>query len=431
MPPIGLLLAAGVVALIALAVRKTLRAMRERKQRERQFPAQPWMWRQDWADRTVRDSEAVATGFLWFFGIVWTLISLPMLFVVKGEGAMRPQLWFVALFPIVGAGVLAVAAYMTLRRFKYGVSVCRLDRVPVPIGGELRAEVDARVRELPPAGFQVRLTCVNRIITGSGKSSSTRETILWQEEQSVGSGMAMPGPEGIRVPLRFAIPADASPSDDTNPRDAVIWRLLVQADVPGIDYRSHFEVPVFRTEEVPAGSTAFSHGKPVTPWTPPPSIAFGLSRTGGEEITIGSSSGFGDWIAYLFFFAVWFGSLEAVRRFGAPIWAIVIFHAIGLVVVLAAADLLLRRTTISADRTTLHVRHSWLGLPRTHDVPASEIDSIHPRVGRSTGNRAYYDIDARLRDGKTVLIAKNLRGRQDGEGLAARISRAIGRQASL
>ena len=51
------------------------------------------------------------------------------------------------------------------------------------------------------------------------------------------------------VPVRFPIPPDALPCDDRNSRDTVLWRLEVAADVPGLDYASAFEVPVFRTAE--------------------------------------------------------------------------------------------------------------------------------------------------------------------------------------
>ena len=49
------------------------------------------------------------------------------------------------------------------------------------------------------------------------------------------------------IPVAFAIPRDAMPSDPGNANDRVLWRLQVIGEVPGVDYSAAFEVPVFRT----------------------------------------------------------------------------------------------------------------------------------------------------------------------------------------
>jgi len=422
---VGLLFFGGILALVVWGVRIGLRRMRERQQLEAMHPGEPWFWRHDWADRAVVDDSDIKPFFLWLFGILWILMSLPALYAFHKQAETdRVVLIFLAIFPIVGVCVLIIAGYQSLRRHKYGVSLCRLQRLPIALGSTFRGEVQARLRELPESGFQVRLACIRRVVRSSGKSRSVRETVLWQDEQTVGSGAAMPSAEGMRVAVHFAIPSDAEPTDDSNPRDSVLWRLEVRANVPGIDYLARFTLPVYRTADAPE-SDAFP--APAMPsWTPPPQVVFSLSRTGGEDIVVKSAARIGDWFGYIFFLALWYTALAFMVYMGAPIWAAAIFAVFGTIVLIAAADLLVGRSTVSADRVSLTSRRSWFGIGRKQTYASNEIETIVARVGRTTGSVARYDVEARFRDGRARLIARHLMNRRDAEGVAARIARAVG-----
>jgi len=423
--PIGLPILAAFLALVAFFARLSIRRLRQRRALQAQHPGEPWMWRQDWADRAIRDEAVVKPGFLWVFGLLWIAISLPVLFAFRVTADRdRTTMIFLSLFPIVGVGVFMAAAYQSLRRRKYGVSLCRLQRLPVAIGSTFRGEVQARVHDLPEHGFQVELACVRRVVHRSGKSRSVRETILWQDEQTVGSGAAMPSPDGMRVPVHFAIPRDCEPTDDSNPSDSVLWRLIVRAGVPGIDYAARFTLPVFRTADAPEADNW--PARATTGWTPPPNVVFSMSRSGGEDVVVKPAVPLGDWFGYLFFIALWYSALVLVYRMGAPLWIVVLFAVFGTIVLIAAADLLVGRSAISADPQTLTARRSWLGLGRRRTFAANEVESIVTRVGTTTGARARYNIEARFRDGKARVIAKHLVNRRDADGVAARVWRALG-----
>ncbi len=324
-----------------------------------------------------------------------------------------------ATFPIVGALLIMFAVYQTLRLHKYGVSLCRIERSPIPVGSTLRGELEVRLHEPPPAGFALRLASVRRTVSGTGKNRSVDEHILWQDEQTVTHGV-MPSPNGLRVPFRFDVPFDCKPCDLSNPSDMVLWNLHVSAGVPGIDYEARFELPVFRTgdarDEIP--STPHS----VASWQPSREITLGHDR-----IVVGSPGRIADAIGYLVFFIIWYGALALFRSFGAPMWVLVLFGAFAGLFVLFAVDLLLGRTTLTADRTRLTIRRTWLGiglLSRT--IPAAEIVRLEERIGVSTGNRAYHAVRAVLRDGRIRGVARHIRTRRDAEMLALRVRELLG-----
>jgi len=385
-----------------------------------QHPHEPWLWRRDWSERCIRQSSEVGGWCLWGFALVWNLFCLPIAFFVPWQGPWSARTILLAAFPISGALLLLLTLYQALRRRKYGISLCRIDRSPVPLGSTLRGEVEVRLHELPPEGFTLRLVSARRTVHGSGKNRSVHESILWQDEQTVTHG-AMPSPNGLRVPFRFDIPYGCEPCDFSDASNTVVWRLHVSAEVPGIDYDAAFELPVFRTadsrdEIAPAPHSAAS-------WQPPREIVV----TPGE-IVVRSPARAGDWIAYLFFFPLWFGALALFYNAGVPLGVPLFFGAIGTVALLSALNFLLGRTTVTATGAGLTIRRSWLGLPlASRTIPTTEIVHLEARLGGSRGNRGYHAVVAVLRGGRTRSVARHLRIRRDAEMLAERLTRMLGR----
>lgn len=377
----------------------------------------PWLQRRDWVDRAVKQSKDPGAGCLWGFAILWNLFSLPLWFLARWKHPVDPKNLLFASFPIAGVLMLLLALYQTLRARKYGASLCRIERVPISLGTTFRGELDVRLREMPDAGFALRLACVRRTVS-RGKNRSVHERVLWQDEQIVEHG-PMPSPHGMRVPFRFDIPFDCEPTDVANSEDSVIWRLDASADVPGIDYAASFELPVFRTEDSRDELVARVHSS--TSWQPSREIT-----VSHDAVVIRPGSRFGDWFPVVLFFPLWYGALALVRQFGAPLLVVVLFGAIGALVALIVLDFLLGRTTVSASPAGVVTRRTWLGLGRRVTIPVVEIASIESRIGSMFGNRAYHDVRVVLRNGRTRGVARHVRNKRDAERLAEWLSQKAG-----
>jgi hypothetical protein len=217
-----------------------------------QYPDQPWLWRQDWASGRIEDAGRKGQYGLWIFAAFWNLISFPSAILALREVYEKGNhLALIAmLFPVVGVGLIVAAVRATLRQRKFGGSSLELATRPGIVGHGIAGTIRIASELLPPDGFGATLTCVNLRTTGSGDDRSTAETIRWQDEQRVtGQRSAGGAGQGIVtvVPVRFRLPSDVLPSDDTNSNDRIVWRLQIGAAVPGVDYSATFEVPVFRT----------------------------------------------------------------------------------------------------------------------------------------------------------------------------------------
>jgi hypothetical protein len=242
--PFVLFSALALAGLIWMIVYPLFKEARDRKLRETQHPDEPWLWRGDWAAREAHEITP-PRATLWLMAGIWCLATLPFAWLFRDRELRDPAAIMALLFLASGVATVGLAAYSTLRRRKYGTSLCRLERLPFRVGDVVRGEITTRMHELPAEGFQLRLVNLRRTVTGSGKQQRVKETVLGTVEQTVHPANVMRGPDTIRIPFRFDTPANGQPTDLRNMRDRALWRLEVRAEVPGIDYRATFELPVF------------------------------------------------------------------------------------------------------------------------------------------------------------------------------------------
>jgi hypothetical protein len=341
---VGLLFTLAGGGLLALGVHGS-RRQREADRLRAAHPAEPWRWRPDWAAGRVTDSSRAGLAIAWGFAGFWNLLSWPAVAAALTE-TDGPPLLLIALFPLVGLGLLVWAGRLTIRYRTFGTSVLEFGDMPGVIGRGFRGVV--RVQGSPPAPrFDALLRRIERRTSGSGRSRTTTESIAWEERTAV-----TPRREagGVVVPVAFRIPASEPPTDadpSANPR--TLWRLELAADVPGVDYHARFDVPVF---EVPGSAPLDDASLPPLPDAPSPAAyrqpresPITLSTTArGTEIFFPRARNPGMAAALTGFAALWWGIVAVLLRIAAPLLFPVVFGAFG--VVLAAAIRFPSRRTI-------------------------------------------------------------------------------------
>src|SRR5215472_10042776 len=216
-------------------------------------PTSPWLWRSDWAvSRADSQSQKSYIG-------AWVLAALGNLFLFPFLFGMLPQLFrqgnrlfiFVLAFGSLGVVLTVRAIRATIRHERFGNSYFDFDALPFSFGGRATGRIQLRFETQAAHGIDLRLSCVRRIVSGSGKDSTTSNVKLWESTKNVPSGAMMPGPLGRAIPVDFELPAEGLHTDHTNLNDQILWLLHAQADVPGVNYSDDFELPVFRTADSP------------------------------------------------------------------------------------------------------------------------------------------------------------------------------------
>jgi hypothetical protein len=375
--------------------------------------------------------------YAWAFAIFWNLVSAPATFLGAVPAIQKGQTvaWVALVFPFVGAGLLIWAGQLTLRFWRFGVSWLDLETETAMLGGPLRARIGAR--HMPEeSSVLLTLTCVNRVVTGSGRDRSTWEKVVWQEERTVAREGLEPGPDGEVVPVSFRLPADAPPTRSDNPNDRILWLLEARARLAGVDYDEKFEIPVV----TPPPGTAL-------PDAPRDVIAPARSETsrilveplpeGGTRFVLPAGRTVGAALGLALFACIFGGggalfiSLVLSGAHG-DLFGLFVTAVIG--IVLAPVTLLLvaialftgfLRTDVTATPAGLTITFHLLGISWTVRATAGEVGDITLKIGMQVGLTAYYDLKIARASGRPLTISANLCDKREAEWLAAEIKKAL------
>lgn len=407
-------------------------AQREAKRRESFHPTEPWTWKPEWAAGRIESSNKAAAYGMLVFALFWMLVSLPVSAFAIPE-AMRSgqyELYFVLIFPIIGAAILLSAMLQFARHNKYGVSVLQLEGPTGVLGGYLAGAVHVPQPIDSEAGITVALRCVESTTTttGTGKDRKTRTTnnTLWESEQMIHPQGAAPGltATGVTIPLRFAIPYTL-PEHRHHGNPTIAWRLSLSASTPGLDYEASFDVPVFKTPEsqpdfntsvvvTPEGAAPVQPAMPLDPRT----VRVDLF-TDGTVFTYprGRTLIAGIWMLV---FGLVFGAVlpyllhKEVGWIFTAIWA-----AMSGGLLLCAFHFLLNETVVEANKQGIRIRSSHLLFWNTRQLAPTDIAEIITHNNMQIGDDAYYQIQVVTQDGKKHAAGSGFRSSTQAEQVIA------------
>ena len=245
---------------------------------EESNPLSPWLWRKDWASRRAESQNKKSEITYWVICILCNLILLPVVTTQFPPLARLrdPRAFLLLGFGLIGLILLVNALRATIRHRRFGDTYFEFNSLPFSPGDRVGGRIHLKFETQAQHGIDLRLSCVRKIITGTGKSQTTNQVVLWQADQNIPSGAVGPGPLGRAIPVDFALPPESLVTDHDNPNDQVLWLLHAQADIPGIDYSDDFELPVFRTASSPA--TARDSQSPASG-----ADAFGFAAPSGDS----------------------------------------------------------------------------------------------------------------------------------------------------
>ena len=180
-------------------------------------PNEPWLWRAQWAAGEIHSSAKPIAIAVCALALFWNAIALPSAVpaILAHNLRYEPQFAPLAIFPIVGFGLIGWAIHLLLRWNTYGDSLFEMKSVPGKIGGTLEGLIHVARGIEPMRRVSLKLVCINH--TSSGNNSS--DTPLWSDDSDV----AAAGDGSI--PVAFLIPPECRPTDDINLRDRIYWQL--------------------------------------------------------------------------------------------------------------------------------------------------------------------------------------------------------------
>jgi hypothetical protein len=208
-----------------------------------QSPDRPWLHFAEWNPGRIQEAPAKqAAVVIGAFAAMWNAVVIGVALLARGRDDLRSEttvLVFLAIFGLVGLGLIAGTVYMAMAARKFSPAVFEMSGVPGVLGGWLRGTIQMPPQVPEGTEARVRLVC-HRRSTGSSRLSYD----VWEEEASARTSSSVP--VAFRIP--FNLPASDLPDMPSKGTMRVSWLLSVEASLPGVDYSAVFNVPVFPTE---------------------------------------------------------------------------------------------------------------------------------------------------------------------------------------
>jgi len=415
------------------------RRLKQQAEIEEANPSSPWLWRTDWASRKSESQNKKTEITAWMVCIFCNLVMIPVAVTLVPQLARRndPRVFLIVGFCSIGVILFVVALRASLRHRRFGNTYFEFDSLPFSPGARLAGKIHLKLDADAAHGIDLRLTCVRKMITGSGNSRSTVQTVLWQTEQNVSSGAMGMDPFSRTIPVDFAIPSNAYVTDHDNSSDQVLWLLHAQANIPGIDYSDDFELPVFKSsfsaEQVPAnspseasvfagGTSDDSNAVPVSAPAHPKAII--SAQDGGTEFYFPAFRTPSRALFLLIFTVIWTGVVYFLFHSKAPWFFPIIFGLMDIFVILGLFHVAMGTARIRVGNGAIVSTTRVLGVGSTKQFLFSEVDAIvavtSGQQGGTQGN-SMYAIRLRTKNGRRVTLADEISSRQEARWIVSQI----------
>lgn len=398
-------------------------------------PDAPWLHKQAWRAGRVRSSTKAALVMSAVFAVFWNAVSSPMLFLAREKIFDRdnPAALLALVFPVVGVGLIVWALRNLARFLKFGESIFEMRSVPGVVGGRLEGTILTRVNLRPDDGFHLVLSSIRRVRTGRGKNRSTRETVLWQRSMVLERESAPLELRRSVIPVSFRIPYECEPTDERDADNQVVWRLELKAELPGVDYYSQFEVPVFRTAD---SSADYEHDRGAEEQlVQNVDLATKLRQAGivmellpsGKRYVFPMARRVGAALGLTGFFVVWTGIVVALFYSDAPRLFPWVFGAFDALILMGMLDVWFYRSWIDVRPGEIVFQGGVFGMGSTRRFVKDQVDTVRPKREMQSGNQLYYQLDVVERGGGTYVAAKRLPDLETAEQLARDVLAVLGR----
>ncbi|HKW61064.1 MAG TPA: HEAT repeat domain-containing protein [Candidatus Acidoferrum sp.] len=415
-------------------------------------PLLPWLWRADWSLKRAESVNKKSYITAWIGAAFCTLITAPFMLGLIPDLLRKsdPRVFLLLGFNLFSAILIVNAIRVTIRHERFGNSYCEFDPLPISPGRRMTGRIQLRFETQAAHGIDLHLSCVRRIVTGSGKNQTTSKVTLWQADKNVPSGALEPGPLGRAIPVEFDIPADALITDHTNLSDQILWQLHAKADVPGVDYSDDFELPVFRTADSPqpatdssaetsfdgsTGNFGFATAKSVD------ADSGDVAQPARTKVVVSMHDGGTEFYfpplrtparaLMLFVVALVFsGAVYLLIHNHVSVLFTALFALSDLLVIFGFFHVTFGSARIGVGNGEILSRRGILGMGTTRRFPVSDVASIVPvgsvQQGGNSDDNSIYSIQLHTKSGQKLTLADEISSRQEARWVVSQLETLSG-----
>ncbi len=229
-------------------VRGVIRKARTRRLLAHDF-TQPWLADHAWNPAGDRDRFGRKLVNYGFGLLIVLLLSSPFNYAAFFGGAHKSGWLYgiacVNIFPLIYAIALVHAA---MRWTRFGTGRLHYRRFPYALGGRFEADFMPGRRLAGIDKLACTLRCVQEAYETRQVGNKTRTEVVSYELHSQKTEIDVSGTGRApreTIPVEFTLPDDPALATCLAVQPPRYWELELHADIPGVDYRSVFLLPVY------------------------------------------------------------------------------------------------------------------------------------------------------------------------------------------
>jgi hypothetical protein len=283
-----------------------------------------------------------------------------------------------------------------------------------------------------PEALHVTVSCVLRT-RSRNRNANVCERILWQEARVLTGSEAPLYGDQLRAPVDIALPADAPQTSAEQAGSETLWRLEAYAEIPGVDLKAQFVLPVFAPDA--------AHGLAPVPLmlkrsdgpSAAPRAASSVRVTpvpGGAEYFFPAGRNKGAAAALWSFWLLWTGALVfwiwVARQAGPILYLIIPLLALfDLLFLILGMVMLFGSETLTVAGGRLRVRGNGFALKTPRDLSVGDIRDVALKINTQVGQTVYYDLQLIPKLGRPFTVGCMLQDKREAEMLAAQIRKTL------
>jgi hypothetical protein len=385
----------------------------------------PWLARADWAAGKIKAASTAPIRFLLLWSFLALAMTAPAIHAIPTEWRKGNHLILVALlFPAVAFYLLGFSFVKWRSRRRFGDCFFELAQIPAPLGGTLEGMIQTGTPLKLEQGLHLKISCIRRTVSGSGKNRSVNENILWQDEKIFKSHADLPEPEPGHsgIPVHFNVPADQPEcgfSKTWKGSETVFWRLEAKAKLHGPDFRAVFDVPVFK---VAGANAATANEADPTAALQMPIEEFRRDEHSKIKVTDGpdgrefyfpAARNIGAALFTTLLMFIFAGIAIATHHFHAPMIFPIFIGLFGVLLLWITLTLWFKSSRVTIDPSGVRAVNRWLFFSRTRRFAAAEVARFALKAGMQSGSQVFQDIQLITRDDAGNFKVDGVESRQN------------------
>ena len=403
---------------------RAVTAGRRKKKAEEKFLKQtdvgtkPWLLRKDWADGKIKSTSTVP---VWFF-LLWSFVALAL----SAPGVWQiPKEWkkgndailIVLIFPLVAFALLGYTFKLWRSHRRFGDCFFEPAQIPVPLGSVLEGMIQTSHPLKLEHDLHLKLSCIRRVVTGSGKNRSVNEYTLWQTEKIYSEQASLPQMEAGQtgIPIHFKLPAD-QPECYARGNESVFWRLDAKTEMRGPDFRAVFDLPVFKVAGASVSETGEAGANDPDPTAALEAPIEEIRRDensrikvtdgpNGREFYFPAARNIGAAIIVTLATFLFIGIAAGTYHLHAPILFPIVFGIIGALMTLGVFSAWLKSSRVTIDSIHVRATNRWLVFSRTRQFSTGNVSRFTTKIGMQSGTQIFSDIKLIPRGGEEKYAA--------------------------